>query len=250
MAGSGVLFLQVSLFVFVAQLAGVAHCNSGRKEVSSVDGLYRIRIPRKSGQTGVEVAYVTSFVRAATRDLESFDSVRHEEFKRYEMLKEHERREYLRSLEQEKRESEEKREEERKQRHREHPKINVPLEKVYDPKNEDDDMTEMEEERLRMREHVMRNVDANHDRLVTLEEFLKSTERKDFANTDEWEILSQLKRRNQLKPHQYLMGTLPQQNRPKTNHNRPPESVNADPPPQIEFTRGVCGPECTVQENI
>lgn len=32
------------------------------------------------------------------------------------------------------------------------------LEKVYDPKNEEDDMMEMEEERLRMREHVMRNV--------------------------------------------------------------------------------------------
>lgn len=32
------------------------------------------------------------------------------------------------------------------------------LEKVYDPKNEEDDMMEMEEERLRMREHVMKNV--------------------------------------------------------------------------------------------
>lgn len=32
------------------------------------------------------------------------------------------------------------------------------LEKVYDPKNEEDDMMEMEEERLRMREHVMNNV--------------------------------------------------------------------------------------------
>uniref|UniRef100_A0A3Q4GHA6 Nucleobindin-1 n=1 Tax=Neolamprologus brichardi TaxID=32507 RepID=A0A3Q4GHA6_NEOBR len=47
------------------------------------------------------------------------------------------------------------------------------LEKVYDPKNEEDDMMEMEEERLRMREHVMKNVDANKDRLVSLEEFLK-----------------------------------------------------------------------------
>lgn len=34
------------------------------------------------------------------------------------------------------------------------------LEKVYDPKNEEDDMREMEEERLRMREHVMKNVRA------------------------------------------------------------------------------------------
>ncbi|CAH2319083.1 nucleobindin-1 [Pelobates cultripes] len=60
------------------------------------------------------------------------------------------------------------------------------LEKVYDPKNEEDDMVEMEEERLRMREHVMKNVDVNHDRLVTLEEFIKSTERKDINEPDGW----------------------------------------------------------------
>lgn len=35
------------------------------------------------------------------------------------------------------------------------------LEKVYDPKNEEDDMVEMEEERLRMREHVMNEVGAD-----------------------------------------------------------------------------------------
>ncbi|XP_028669470.1 nucleobindin-1 [Erpetoichthys calabaricus] len=65
------------------------------------------------------------------------------------------------------------------------------LEKVYDPKNEEDDMMEMEEERLRMREHVMKNVDTNHDRLVSLQEFLKSTERKDFSNTAGWETLDE-----------------------------------------------------------
>ncbi|MEQ2247937.1 Nucleobindin-1 [Ilyodon furcidens] len=63
------------------------------------------------------------------------------------------------------------------------------LEKVYDPKNEEDDMMEMEEERLRMREHVMKNVDLNKDRLVSLEEFLKSTEKKEFSNPKEWETL-------------------------------------------------------------
>ncbi|OBS60355.1 hypothetical protein A6R68_08507, partial [Neotoma lepida] len=35
------------------------------------------------------------------------------------------------------------------------------LEKVYDPKNEEDDMREMEEERLRMREHVMKNLNVS-----------------------------------------------------------------------------------------
>ncbi|XP_024127352.1 nucleobindin-1 [Oryzias melastigma] len=63
------------------------------------------------------------------------------------------------------------------------------LEKVYNPKNEEDDMMEMEEERLRMREHVMKNVDTNRDRLVSLEEFLKSTEKKEFNNAKEWETL-------------------------------------------------------------
>nr|KAF6411191.1 nucleobindin 1 [Rousettus aegyptiacus] len=64
------------------------------------------------------------------------------------------------------------------------------LEKVYDPKNEEDDMREMEEERLRMREHVMKNVDTNQDRLVTLEEFLASTQRKEYGDTGEgWETV-------------------------------------------------------------
>ncbi|XP_077413886.1 nucleobindin-1 isoform X2 [Vanacampus margaritifer] len=63
------------------------------------------------------------------------------------------------------------------------------LEKVYDPKNEEDDMMEMEEERLRMREHIMKNVDTNKDRLVSLDEFLKSTEKKEFNTPKEWETL-------------------------------------------------------------
>ncbi|XP_058265417.1 nucleobindin-1 [Hemibagrus wyckioides] len=67
------------------------------------------------------------------------------------------------------------------------------LEKVYDPKNEEDDMMEMEEERLRMREHVMKNVDLNHDRLVSLDEFLKSTEKKEFRSPNEWETLDDKK---------------------------------------------------------
>ena len=34
----------------------------------------------------------------ATSDLEHYDKARHEEFKKYEMMKEHERREYLKTL--------------------------------------------------------------------------------------------------------------------------------------------------------
>lgn len=67
----------------------------------------------------------------ATKDLENYDAERHEEFKRYEMLKEHERREYLKGLDQEKREKEEKRMEELKEKHRQHPKVNAPVQERH-----------------------------------------------------------------------------------------------------------------------
>lgn len=180
-------------------------------------------------------------IRAATTDLEHYDKTRHEEFKKYEMMKEHERREYLKTLNEEKRKEEEAKFEEMKRKHEDHPKVNHPgskdqlkevweeadgldpndfdpktffklhdvnndgfldeqelealftkeLEKVYDPRNAEDDMMEMEEERLRMREHVMNEVDSNKDRLVTLEEFLKATEKKEFLEPDSWETLDQ-----------------------------------------------------------
>ncbi|XP_073203487.1 nucleobindin-2 isoform X2 [Lepidochelys kempii] len=180
-------------------------------------------------------------IKAATSDLENYDKTRHNEFKKYEMLKEHERREYLKTLNEEKRREEESKYEEMKKKHGDHPKVNHPgskdqlkevweesdgldpndfnpktffklhdvnndgfldeqelealftkeLEKVYDPKNEEDDMVEMEEERLRMREHVMNEIDINKDRLVTLHEFLKSTEKKEFLEPDSWETLDQ-----------------------------------------------------------
>lgn len=63
----------------------------------------------------------------ATKDLENYDAERHEEFKRYEMLKEHERREYLKGLDQEKRDKEEKRMQELMEKHRQHPKVNAPV---------------------------------------------------------------------------------------------------------------------------
>ncbi|XP_058607796.1 nucleobindin-2b [Onychostoma macrolepis] len=65
------------------------------------------------------------------------------------------------------------------------------LEKVYDPTHEEDDMLEMEEERLRMREHVMNEVDTNRDRLVSLDEFITATNRKEFLEPDGWETLEQ-----------------------------------------------------------
>uniref|UniRef100_A0A3B4DY96 EF-hand domain-containing protein n=2 Tax=Pygocentrus nattereri TaxID=42514 RepID=A0A3B4DY96_PYGNA len=188
-----------------------------------------------------EVEDLDRLIKSATKDLENFDKERHEEFKRYEMMKEHERREHLKTLDEEGRKKEEEHYEEMKKKHADHPKVNHPgsqdqlkevweeadgldpedfdpktffnlhdtngdgffdeqelealftkeLEKIYDPTNEEDDMVEMEEERLRMREHVMNEVDANKDRLVSLDEFLIATKKKEFLEPDSWETLEQ-----------------------------------------------------------
>ncbi|KAG7271136.1 hypothetical protein CRUP_017759 [Coryphaenoides rupestris] len=199
-----------------------------------------------------EVEDLDRLIRSATNDLENFDKERHEEFKRYEMMKEHDRQEHLKTLNEDERQKEEEHYDEMKKKHADHPKVNHPgsqtqlkevweeadgldpedfdpktffklhdtngdgffddqelealftkeLEKIYDPTNEEDDMMEMEEERLRMREHVMNEasclltgvfsqVDSNKDRLVSLDEFLVATKKKEFLEPDSWETLEQ-----------------------------------------------------------
>uniref|UniRef100_A0A3Q2XRW5 Nucleobindin 2a n=1 Tax=Hippocampus comes TaxID=109280 RepID=A0A3Q2XRW5_HIPCM len=187
-----------------------------------------------------EVDDLDRLIKSATNDLENFDKERHEEFKRYEMMKEHDRREHLKTLDEDERKREEEHYEELRKKHADHPKVNHPgsqnqlkevwedtdgldpedfdpktffnlhgnhgiyvflfldccslmfqLEKLYDPTNEEDDMVEMEEERLRMREHVMNEVDSNKDRLVSLDEFMTATNKKEFLEPDSWETLEQ-----------------------------------------------------------
>uniref|UniRef100_A0A3Q2TLT7 Nucleobindin 2 n=1 Tax=Fundulus heteroclitus TaxID=8078 RepID=A0A3Q2TLT7_FUNHE len=188
-----------------------------------------------------EVEDLDRLIQSATSDLENYDKKHHDEFKRYEMTKEHERRERLKTMSEEDRRKEEQHYEEMKKKHANHPKVNHPgsedqlkevwqeadgldpedfdpktffkmhdsngdgfldeselealftkeLEKVYDPTNEEDDMVEMEEERLRMREHVMNEVDTNKDRLVSLSEFITATKKEEFHEKDEWETLDQ-----------------------------------------------------------
>ncbi|CAG5098882.1 Oidioi.mRNA.OKI2018_I69.XSR.g16058.t1.cds [Oikopleura dioica] len=55
------------------------------------------------------------------------------------------------------------------------------LDKVYDPNNPDDDIREMEEERARMREHVMKEVDVNEDGAISLKEFMDYTNSMEFV---------------------------------------------------------------------
>lgn len=188
-----------------------------------------------------EVEDLDRLIKSATKDLENYDKDRHDEFKRYEMMKEHERRERLKNMNEEDRKKEEQHYEEMKKKHADHPKVNHPgsedqlkevwqeadgldpedfdpktffkmhdsngdgffdeselealftkeLEKVYNPENEEDDMVEMEEERLRMREHVMNEVDTDKDRLVSLSEFMAATKKEEFYEKDEWETLDQ-----------------------------------------------------------
>lgn len=188
-----------------------------------------------------EVDDLDRLIKSATKDLENYDKERHEEFKKYEMMKEHDRREHLKTLDEQERQKEEEHYEEMRKKHADHPKVNHPgsqnqlkevweeadgldpedfdpktffnlhdtngdgffdeqelealftkeLEKIYDPTNEEDDMVEMEEERLRMREHVMNEVDSNKDRLVSLDEFLVATKKKEFLEPDSWETLEQ-----------------------------------------------------------
>ncbi|MEQ2235447.1 hypothetical protein ILYODFUR_002433 [Ilyodon furcidens] len=188
-----------------------------------------------------EVEDLDRLIQSATKDLENYDKEHHDEFKRYEMMKEHERRERLKTMNEDDRRKEEQHYEEMKMKHANHSKINHPgsedqlkevwqeadgldpedfdpktffkmhdsngdgffdeselealftkeLEKVYNPANEEDDMVEMEEERLRMREHVMNEVDTNKDRLVSLSEFIAVTKKEEFREKDEWKTLDQ-----------------------------------------------------------
>jgi len=58
------------------------------------------------------------------------------------------------------------------------------LKKVYDPENEEDDMVEMEEERLRMRQHFFGEVDKNQDKMISLKEFMDYTNTKEYEKPD------------------------------------------------------------------
>lgn len=63
----------------------------------------------------------------ATKDLENYDKERHDEFKKYEMMKEHDRREHLKTLDEDERKKEEEHYEEMRKKHADHPKVNHPV---------------------------------------------------------------------------------------------------------------------------
>ncbi|XP_078586305.1 nucleobindin-2-like isoform X2 [Branchiostoma floridae x Branchiostoma japonicum] len=177
---------------------------------------------------------LNKLIQAVVNDLENYDQKRHLEFKRYEMVKEHQRREKLNQLGEEERKKEQERYEEMQRKHKDHPKMNHPgskdqleevwegdglakedfnpkvffgmhdtnsdgyldtlelealfgkeLEKVYKEGNEEDDLREMEEERARMRKHVLHEVDTDKDSRVSFTEFMDATKRKEFEQPEE-----------------------------------------------------------------
>ena len=67
------------------------------------------------------------FELQATTDLEEVDKKRRDEFKNYEMEKEHLRRQQMEQLDEEKRLKVQKEFEEMQQKHKEHPKVNHPV---------------------------------------------------------------------------------------------------------------------------
>ncbi|XP_033824253.2 nucleobindin-2-like [Periophthalmus magnuspinnatus] len=186
-----------------------------------------------------EVEDLDRLIKAATKDLQRVDEQQHAEFKRYEMMKEHERRERLKNMTSQEREREEREHREKREKHKKHPKLNHPgsedqlkevwhetdgldeadfnpktffrlhdtnqdgyldedelealftqeLAKAYDPENEEDDMMEMEEERRRMREEIMTEVDTDGDQIISEQEFMEHTKKQEFHKNEDWETV-------------------------------------------------------------
>lgn len=83
-----------------------------------------------------------NLIKKATVDLELIDKKREEEFKKYEMEKEHLRREQLKQLDEEKRKEEQRKFEEAQKKHKDHPKLHEPghkaqVEEVWEEDHEE-----------------------------------------------------------------------------------------------------------------
>lgn len=63
------------------------------------------------------------------------------------------------------------------------------LDKVYQSGLPEDDMRERVEEMERMREHVFREADTNHDNLISLDEFILQTKREEFNRDPNWDTV-------------------------------------------------------------
>lgn len=64
------------------------------------------------------------------------------------------------------------------------------VDKVYNESDSTTDPKERQEELERMREHVMKQMDKDHDGLVSADEFIKSTNDPEFEKDEEWKPVS------------------------------------------------------------
>lgn len=64
------------------------------------------------------------------------------------------------------------------------------LDKVYQQGLPEDDMRERAEEMERMREHVYKEADTNHDRLISFQEFMDQTKRQEYQQDPGWDTVS------------------------------------------------------------
>ncbi|KAL4613487.1 nucleobindin-2-like [Arapaima gigas] len=231
--------MTVDYQVLLKQFQHLNHLNPHTFEVEDLDQLLKT-----VGKAYFFFKYKWKFLfsvcvlpQKAASDLENYDKDHHEMFKMYEMMKEHEWREYLKTLDEKERTTQDQHYRERKRRHVANPHINYPgsqeqLKEVWvesdglDPKDFDpktffilhdtngdgyldelelealftqeltkiyksSDVVAIEEERLRMREHVMKEADTNNDRFLSLMEFMVASKKRDFVEPDTWETLEQ-----------------------------------------------------------
>jgi len=105
-------------------------------QVSKDDRLFPSHLDHSNPHT-FETEDLKRLIREATRDLEEQDKARKEEFKRYELEKEHERREELAKLNEEEQKKELAKQAEMKKKHKDHEKVHHPgskdqLEEVWE----------------------------------------------------------------------------------------------------------------------
>jgi len=188
-----------------------------------------------------EISDLEKLIKKATSDLDDLDKQRRQEFKTYEMEKEHLRRQRLQEMDEAERAAEQEKFEAMKKKHKDHPKLHHPgskdqleevweetdgldpsdfnpevffnmhdidsdgnlderevealfqkeLDKVYDEDAPEDDMIERFEEMNRMREHILKEVDKDGNKLISRKEFIDSTKGEDFRKDEGWDTLSE-----------------------------------------------------------
>lgn len=99
----------------------------------------------------------------------------------------------------------------------------IELDKIFNATDPEYDPLEREEEANRMREHVFTEIDKNGDRMISLEEFIKATEEKNFDKNEEWKDVEDEPQFNDQEFEVYSKAHMPPtQPMPSTQPHSPP----------------------------